>query len=145
MKVLANIAACFVCVWLQDGVQQGGRCSASRQRLQVLQQRRAGRHGVGHVPQRSGTSCHTQSALPPGCIYTLISLPLCLSVRVSKHRSEISFAFKGTNRERRVEISSQILQTHHPDAADRDLSVLSAPIGQYLIFRDSVHPQRFFF
>lgn len=51
---------------LQDGVQQGGRGAAPPKRLQVLQQRRAGRHGAGNVPQRSGTPCHAQSSLPPG-------------------------------------------------------------------------------
>lgn len=63
---------------LQDGVQQGGRGPTSWQRLQVLQQRRAGWHGAGDVPQCSRTSRHTQSTIPPGCIHTLTIHLFCL-------------------------------------------------------------------
>lgn len=90
--LLLKLSAAVVCLFctflmpifvlLQYGVQQGGCGPTSWQRLQMLQQWRAGWHGAGNVPQCSRTSRHTQSALPPGCIHTLTIRSLCLSLCV---------------------------------------------------------------
>lgn len=95
-------------VLLQYGVQQGGCGPTSWQRLQVLQQWRAGWHGAGNVPQCSRTSCHTQSALPPGCFYSLtihsFSLSLCLSLCICTYGDNNHINLFGTHEGKKIAV-----------------------------------------